>query len=86
MDFSRQITRACSSAVRGDPVLYVSNPPGVDQKVRRQLLDAMQQLNQRQLEVLGDPEIATHIDNYELAFRMQTSVPELMDISRENTS
>ena len=68
---------------QGDPVLYVSNPPGVDQKVRRQLLDAMQQLNQRQLEVLGDPEIATHIDNYELAFRMQTSVPELMDISRE---
>lgn len=68
---------------QGDPVLYVSNPPGLSGSARRQLLDAMQELNQRQLGVLHDPEIATHIDNYELAFRMQTSVPELMDISKE---
>ncbi|MDB6040815.1 MAG: Sulfatase [Verrucomicrobiales bacterium] len=68
---------------QGDPVLYVSNPAGVSGKARRQLLDAMQAFNKRQLGDLGDPEIATHIDNYELAFRMQTSVPELMDISRE---
>ncbi len=68
---------------QGDPVLYVSNPPGMSGTTRRQLLDAMQELNKRQLGVLGDPDIATHIDNYELAFRMQTSVPELMDLAKE---
>ena len=68
---------------QGDPVLYVSNPPGLSGTARRQLLDAMQELNKRQLGTLGDPDIATHIDNYELAFRMQTSVPELMDIAQE---
>ena len=68
---------------QGDPVLYVSNPPGLSADSRRSLLDAMQDLNRRQLGQLGDPSIATHIDNYELAFRMQTSVPELMDISKE---
>ncbi len=68
---------------QGDPVLYVSNPPGLSAQARRRLLDSMQALNQRQLGLLGQPEIATHIDNYELAFRMQSSVPELMDISKE---
>jgi hypothetical protein len=68
---------------QGDPVLYVSNPPGLSAKSRRQLLDSMQELNKKQLDALALPEIATHIDNYELAFRMQTSVPELMDISKE---
>jgi hypothetical protein len=68
---------------QGDPVLYVSNPPGLSSKARRQLLDSMQELNKKQLDALALPEIATHIDNYELAFRMQTSVPELMDISKE---
>ncbi len=68
---------------QGDPVLYVSNPPGLSGTARRQLLDAMQELNRKQLGALADPAIATHIDNYELAFRMQTSVPELMDFSRE---
>lgn len=68
---------------QGDPVLYVSNPPGLSSQGRRQLLDAMQDLNRRQLGALGDPQIAAHIDNYELAFRMQTSVPELMDIAKE---
>ena len=68
---------------QGDPVLYVSNPPGLSTKARRQMLDSMQALNKRQLGIFGQPEIATHIDNYELAFRMQTSVPELMDISKE---
>ncbi|MBL9175199.1 MAG: DUF1501 domain-containing protein [Verrucomicrobiales bacterium] len=68
---------------QGDPVLYVSNPPGMSGTARRELLDAMQDLNRRQLGALADPAIATHIENYELAFRMQTSVPELMDISRE---
>src|SRR5262245_41746166 len=67
----------------GDPVLYLSNPKGITDKLRRQLIDAMQELNRRQLGVIGDPDIATHIENYELAYRMQTSVPELMDISTE---
>ena len=65
-------------------MLYVSNPKGINDKTRRQLLDAMQQLNRIQLGALGDPEIATQIENYELAYRMQTSVPELMDISKES--
>ncbi len=69
---------------QGDPVLYVSNPKGISQKSRRQLLDSMQELNRIQLGALGDPEIATQIENYELAYRMQTSVPELMDISKES--
>ena len=68
---------------QGDPVLYVSNPPGISQKSRRQLIDHMQEFNRIQLGTLGDPEIATHIENYELAYRMQTSVPDLMDISKE---
>ncbi len=67
----------------GDPVLYVSNPEGIDPATRRQLLDGVQQLNRLQLEAVGDPEIATRIDAYEMAYRMQTSVPELMDISQE---
>jgi len=67
----------------GDPILYVSNPKGVSMKNRRQLLDSMQELNRIALGKLGDPDIATHIENYEMAYRMQTSVPELMDISKE---
>jgi hypothetical protein len=67
----------------GDPVLYLSNPKGLSTAARRQLIDSMQELNRRQFGILGDPGIATHIENYELAFRMQTSVPELMDISTE---
>ncbi len=68
---------------QGDPVLYVSNPPGLSGNARRQLLDSMQEFNRKQLGALGDPAIATHIENYELAFRMQTSVPDLMDIAKE---
>ena len=71
---------------QGDPVLYVSNPPGLSGTARRQLLDSMQELNRKQLGALADPAIATHIDNYELAFRMQTSVPELMDLAQEPQS
>ena len=71
---------------QGDPVLYVSDPPGLSQASRRRLLDAMQAFNRRQLGRLGDPSIATHIENYELAFRMQTSVPDLMDIGSEPES
>jgi len=68
----------------GDPVLFVSNPPGVSSDTRRQLLDATNQLNQLALDSIGDPAIAAQIENYELAFRMQTSVPELTDLSQES--
>jgi hypothetical protein len=67
----------------GDPVLFVSNPPGMSDRSRRQLLDGLSELNHIRLEKVGDPEIATRINAYELAYRMQTSVPELMDISKE---
>ena len=67
----------------GDPVLYVSNPPGMDGAIRRQLLDGVQAFNKQSLGRIGDPEIQTRIDAYEMAYRMQTSVPELMDIAKE---
>jgi hypothetical protein len=68
---------------QGDPVLFFSNPPGLSANTRRQMLDDVAQLNRMQLDVMGDPEINARIEAYELAFRMQTSVPELMDISKE---
>lgn len=67
----------------GDPVLYLSNPPGMNAKTRRGMLDDLARLNQLKLNEFGDPEIATRIAQYELAFRMQTSVPELADVSSE---
>src|SRR3984957_20325132 len=68
----------------GDPVLYVSNPRGMDASMRRTSLDALRDLNELQAEELGNPETRTRIAQYELAFRMQTSVPEVMDIGRES--
>ncbi len=68
----------------GEPVLFLTNPAGHTATDRRQVLDTVQQLNQAQLAAVGDPEIATRISQYEMAYRMQTSVPELMDISRES--
>lgn len=70
----------------GDPVLYVSDPAGIDRSTRRELLDGLNDLNRMRLEALGDPEIATRISAYEMAFRMQTSVPELMDLTKEPKS
>jgi hypothetical protein len=67
----------------GDPVLFLGNPPGVTQTDRRRLLDGIQVLNREQLADVGDPEIATRISQYEMAFRMQASVPELMDLADE---
>jgi hypothetical protein len=67
----------------GDPVLYLSNPPGVDAASRRRMLDALAQLNHKELETVGDPEINTRIAQYEMAYRMQTSVPELTNLSDE---
>jgi hypothetical protein len=68
----------------GDPVLYVSNPRGMDASMRRSSLDALRDLNELQADELGSPETRTRIAQYELAFRMQTSVPEVMDIGRES--
>ncbi|MDE0737486.1 MAG: DUF1501 domain-containing protein, partial [Pirellulaceae bacterium] len=68
---------------KGDPVLYVSNPKGMDRRLRRTSLDALRDLNQIQANKLGNPETLTRIAQYELAFRMQTSVPGVMDISKE---
>ena len=68
---------------RGDAVLYLSNPPGVDRDARRSTLDRLAQLNKTHLDQLGDPEIQTRIAQYEMAFRMQTSVPKLLDLSDE---
>ncbi len=69
---------------QGDPVLFVSNPPGMGAQRRRQSLDALKDLNQARFDVLQDPEIQTRIASYEMAYRMQTSVPEVMDISKES--
>ncbi|QDT26917.1 hypothetical protein Enr10x_22290 [Gimesia panareensis] len=67
-----------------DPVLFLSNPPGIDKATRREMLDELGALNRISLDEKGDPEIATRIAQYELAFRMQTSVPELADLSQES--
>ncbi len=68
---------------QGDPVLYASDPAGMDRTVRRESLDALRDLNEMQARELGNPETLTRIAQYELAYRMQTSVPEVMDIARE---
>jgi hypothetical protein len=68
----------------GDPVLFLSNPPGIDARSRRRMLDGLAKLNNKQHETYQDPEIATRIQQYEMAFRMQTSVPELVELSKES--
>jgi hypothetical protein len=71
---------------QGEPVLYVSNPPGMDTQTRRRSLDTLKALNEMQVEKVGDPETVTRIAQYELAYKMQTSVPELMEIDKEPKS
>ncbi len=68
----------------GEPVLFLDNPAGHSSKDRRRVLDAVAALNQQQLTAVGDPEIATRISQYEMAYRMQTSVPDLMEIKHES--
>jgi Protein of unknown function (DUF1501) len=70
----------------GDAVLYLSNPPGVPSPTRRRMLDGIAKLNRLLAEKYGDPEIDTRVAQYEMAFRMQTSVPDLMDLSKESES
>ncbi len=67
----------------GDPVLYLSDPPGIDRELRRGMLDAVQALNRLEHDAVGDPETLTRAAQFELAYRMQRSVPEVMDIARE---
>jgi hypothetical protein len=68
----------------GDPVLFLSNPAGFDGEMQRESLETLRRLNEKRLGVIGDPEIATRINSFELAYRMQTSAPELMDLSGES--
>jgi uncharacterized protein (DUF1501 family) len=70
----------------GDPVLYINNPDGVPASVRRRMLDGLSQLNELQAVKLGDPETRARISQYEMAFRMQTSVPDLTDLSKESAT
>jgi uncharacterized protein DUF1501 len=67
----------------GDPVLYLSNPAGIDGETQKDSLETLKSLNQKRLDVVGDPEIATRINSFEMAYRMQTSAPELMEIGKE---
>jgi Protein of unknown function (DUF1501) len=69
---------------QGDPILNVSSPPGVDARLQRDSIDLVGSLNRRRLEAVGDPDIATRIASYEMAFRLQTSAPELMDLKSES--
>jgi uncharacterized protein (DUF1501 family) len=78
-------TRHAGVALRakGDPVLFLSNPEGVDRETRRQMLASLNHMNQQVLQEIGDPETQARIAQYEMAFRMQASVPELADLSGE---
>lgn len=69
---------------QGDPILHVSNPAGYDKQAQRESIDVIRQLNQRRFSEVGDPEIQTRMDAYEMAFKMQTRAPELMDFSQES--
>jgi hypothetical protein len=71
---------------KGDPILYINNPPGVPSHIRKQSIENLNALNKIQLEQIGDPETNTRIQQYEMAFRMQSSVPELTDLSQESQS
>ena len=79
----RANTPACRSAAAGDPILFINNPPGVTPDVRRKTLDGLAKLNEMTLAKVGDPETHTRIQQYEMAFRMQASVPELTDLAKE---
>jgi len=69
---------------QGDPILHVSNPPGIDSRAQRDSLDLIRNLNRERLGIVGDPEITARIDAYEMAYRMQSQAPELMDLSQES--
>jgi len=81
--FLPTVHQGVSLRTSGDPVLYLSNPPGVDDTLQRQSLDAINALNAKRLAAVGDPEIATRINSFEMAYRMQSSAPEAMDLADE---
>ncbi len=68
----------------GDPVLFLSNPAGITDRMQRRTLDLIKELNEKHLDTIGDPEITTRINSFEMAYRMQASAPELMDVSKES--
>src|SRR5436190_24392740 len=70
----------------GDPILYINNPPGVSKEVRRKTLDGLKALNEMNYRMVGDPETHTRISQYEMAFNMQSSVPELTNLAKEPES
>jgi hypothetical protein len=76
----------CSFRSAGDPILYINNPPGVPAAIRRKTLDGLKALNELNYKEVGDPETHTRIEQYELAYRMQSSVPELTDLTTEPQS
>ena len=82
--FLPSVFQGVQCRTQGDPVLYVSNPKGMDRQIRRKSLDALRSLNEMQAAERSDPETETRISQYELAYRMQVSVPEVMDISNES--
>lgn len=71
---------------QGDPILHISNPAGYDTRSQRESIDLIENLNRKQFDSVGDPEIATRINAYEMAFRMQARAPELMDFAQERKS
>ena len=75
---------AVSFRASGDPILFINDPPGVSRDVRRKTLDGLRKLNELQHQQIGDPETLTRIQQYEMAFKMQSSVPELADLSKED--
>lgn len=81
--FLPSVYQGVQCRTQGEPILYVSNPEGIDRATRRRSLDALRELNEIELRATGDPETESRINQYELAFRMQMSVPEVMDMSRE---
>jgi hypothetical protein len=84
--FLPSINQGVEFRSQGEPVLFLNDPAGVDKTRRRRILDGIQSLNQSRYEISRDREIQTRMDQYELAFKMQSSVPELMDLSNESAS
>src|SRR5262245_2099523 len=82
--FVASVVQGVQCRSKGDPVLYASDPAGMDRELRRMSLDTLRDLNEIQASELGHPETQTRIAQYELAYRMQMSVPEVMDINRES--
>ncbi|NDD65215.1 MAG: DUF1501 domain-containing protein, partial [Acidobacteria bacterium] len=81
--FLPSVYQGVQCRTQGDPVLYLSNPPGIDRELRRRTLDTLAQMNRNSYNHTGDQETLTRLAQYELAYRMQVSVPEAMDISKE---